>query len=85
MFHYDIGYGCGTTIGRIKYTFLLVARGRCIILEYILHSLAKDEILLALHHFVRGIGGHKTHCLVADQDFKLAIGEIAANLGTTIN
>ena len=55
------------------------------ILEYILHSLAKDEILLALHHFVRGIGGHKTHCLVADQDFKLAIGEIAANLGTPIN
>ena len=83
--HYDIMYGYGTAIAGIKYAILLVARGGRMILEYDLHSLTEDEIILALYHVVRDIGGRKTHRMIADRDLKLVGGKIEAYLGTIID
>eukprot|EP00957_Ditylum_brightwellii_P041433 3137316-Ditylum_brightwellii.AAC.1 len=47
IFHYNIVYGAGTTIGGYRYTLWLVDRKTYLILEYPLKSLQEEEILRA--------------------------------------
>ena len=85
IFHYDIGHGCGTAIGGIKYVLAIVSRNGRFLMLYPLTTLAEDDILTALHSFVRDIGGRKPRRMLADRDFKLIGGKVGSYLSSTLN
>ena len=84
-FHYDLGHGCDTTLGGIKYVLCLVARNGRFLIEYPLQCLSDDAILSAVHQFVCDLGGRKPRRMIADRDFKLIGGRVKQYLGTTID
>ena len=85
VFHYDIGHGCGTALGGVKYVLIIVSRNGRFVLAYPLTSLSDSDILLAIQHFVRDIGGRKPRRMIADRDFKLIGDRVADYLTTSLD
>ena len=56
MWHYDIAYGIGTTIGGIKYALVITGRENRYTFLYSLTNMKDTSILLAMTHFVAQLG-----------------------------
>ena len=76
VWHYDIAYGIGTSIGGIKYALVITGRANRYTFLYPLTDMKDTIILLAMKHFVAQLG-RKPRKMYADRDFKL-IGEIVS-------
>ena len=78
--HFDIVYSSGTAIGGYRYDLCFVDRRSRHIKQYPLKSLASDELLKALHLFLRDMGGRYPDTIIEDRDLKLMGGQVAVAL-----
>ena len=79
VFHYDIIYDASTTISGYRYALFLVDVKTCHLFEYPLRDLEGSSLKHAMFTITKDIGG-KPCRMLADRDFRLIDGEVAAFL-----
>ena len=79
VFHYDIVYDASTTISGYRYALFLVDVKTCHLFEYPLRDLEGSSLKHTMSTITEDIGG-KPLRMLADWDFRLIDGEVAAFL-----
>ena len=70
VWYYDIEYGIGTTVGKIKYALIIAGRANRYTFVHPLKDLKDSSLLLSMKLFVSQIG-RKQKNMYTDRNFKL--------------